>query len=119
VEPETITFQSGKVSTKIAPLHLIHPAALRALAQRHGRGVRTKGIDGAWNACSKDQDKALKDREFVIERLAHGIDHCYKAIARLNGQLPPLDKEEAGDGGDAGAIMFAGALLAAFEEHNK
>jgi hypothetical protein len=111
--------QSGRASSKIPPLHLIPHASLIALARRLGRGVRIKGIKGAWNACSKDQTKTMEDREFLIERLAHGIDHCYKAIARLNGQLPPLDQEETDDGGDAGAIMFAGALLAAVDDYER
>jgi hypothetical protein len=98
---------------------LVHRAAVAALAFRHARGVRLKGIDGAWNACSKDQAKTLEDREFLIDRLAHCIDHCMKAIARLNGQLPPLDEEDIADGGDAGAILFAGALLAAVDEYER
>jgi hypothetical protein len=115
----TLIHQSGRVSSKIPPLHLIPHASLIALARRFGRGVRIKGIKGAWSACSKDQTKTMEDREFLIERLAHGIDHCYKAIARLNGQLPSLDQEETDDGGDAGAIMFAGALLAAVDDYER
>ena len=45
MDDSNITFSSGKISTKIAPLHLVHRAALAALALRHGRGVRLKGIN--------------------------------------------------------------------------
>lgn len=115
--PETVKFQSSVVSSKIPLYHLIPMASLKALARRFERGIRTKG-DGAWNALHKDQKAVMEDKEFLIERLSHGIDHCYKAIARLNGQLPPLDEQDIYDGGDAGAIMFAGALLAAVNEYD-
>ena len=109
---DVLKHSSGMVSTKIPPFHLIPRAALIALARRFGRGVRIKG-DGAWNATSAKQSAVMQDRDFLIERLGHVIDHATAAIARLNGSLPPLSAEEIGDGGDAGAIMFGGALLAA------
>jgi hypothetical protein len=109
---ETIKHQSGKISTKIPPFHLIPRASIAALASRFDRGVRLKG-DGAWNAISPDQKATMEDRAFLIDRLGHAIDHAYAAIGRLTGTEAPLSEDDVADGGDAGAIMFAGALLAA------
>lgn len=104
-----VQFTNGKVSTKIPRFELIPRDALVALARRFERGVRIKG-DGAWNALT--DASAADDTQFVIDRLAHCIDHCYKAIGRLTCSEELLSMEEINDGGDAGAIMFAGALLA-------
>jgi hypothetical protein len=90
---------------------MIPLVSVTALANRFARGERLKG-KGAWSAVSASQ-APLADVEFVVNRLSHAIKHCYEAIARLKGTLPPLDGQDAEDGGDAGAIMFAGALLAA------
>jgi hypothetical protein len=114
---EEIKFDSGKASTRIPSFHLIPAAALVAYAQRLERGVRLKG-DGAWNASTQDQESVMKDRKFVIDRLSHCINHCLDAIARLRGQIP-YEAEEEADGGDAGAIMFAGGLLAAVRQYEQ
>ena len=111
-------FASGVVSTKSPRYGLIWPSALRALARRMERGVRVKG-DGACNALSAHNKMATEDAQFVIDRLEHGIEHCYKAIARIAGNLPELDEQDTADGGDAGAILFAGALLAEYKARGK
>lgn len=36
---------------------------------------------------------ATDDKQFVIDRLAHYIDHCYKAIERLTGSICALADE--------------------------
>ena len=108
-EEKTITFASGAISTKIPRYELIPRAGLAALARRFERGIRVKGEKGSWNALNIE---AAEDRAFVIDRLAHCIEHAYKAIGRLTGTEPPLDEQDTTDGGDAGAIMFAGCLLA-------
>lgn len=100
---------SGVISSAQPPIELIPMCAIRDLGARFGRGVRLKGMNGAWNAIHNVQ--AADNQEFVIDRLAHGIMHGYKAISRLTGELPPLDSQEVADGGDAGAVMFSGALL--------
>jgi hypothetical protein len=112
-----VTFKDGVVSSPCPRYELVPLNALIALARRFERGVRIKK-DGAWNAISKNQ-AAVEDVEFVVNRLAHGIEHSYKAIARITGSLPPLDEEDVADGGDAGAIMFAGALLAEYKARGK
>jgi len=110
-EEKVVTFAAGAISSACPRYELIPLNSLIALARRFERGVRIKGEEGAWNALAKHQHSA-DDPAFVINRLAHGIEHSYKAIARIIGTLPPADEEETADGGDAGAIMFAGALLA-------
>jgi hypothetical protein len=117
VEDSTITFASGAISTNALHFEYIPLSALEALAKRMGRGVRIKGKEGTWNATSNL--KIAEDKEFVINRLSHGIDHCYKAIARIIGSLPECDEQETEDGGDAGAIMFAGTLLAEYKSRGK
>jgi|SRR6185437_11063681 len=110
---ETVQFSNGKISTRIPRFELTPLAALEALALRHERGVRLKG-DGAWNALT-NQD-AVDDKQFVIDRLAHCIHHCYKAIDAIAHDEPLGELE---DGGDAGAIMFGGALLACYAKRLK
>ena len=112
-ESEIVKFGNGKVSSKIPRLELIPRQALSDLALRFERGVRIKG-DGAWNALT--DPAAADDKQFVIDRLAHCIDHCYKAIDAINHNLPMKDLQ---DGGDAGAIMFAGALLSCHVGRNR
>lgn len=113
-----ITHLSGRVSTKIPPFHLIPRAALVAYANRLARGVRIKG-SAAWNATSADQERTMRDRELLIERLGHVIDHASHAISVLAGAEEPLTGEDEADGGDAGAILFGGGLLAAVLEWEK
>jgi hypothetical protein len=109
--PIEVQFQSGAASSSCPNFALIPYAAMIAFARRHERGIRLKG-DKAWNALSPNQNP-LEDREFLINRLVHAIDHSYLAIGRLAGIIPPASEEEEADGGDEGAIMFAGGLLAA------
>ncbi len=108
-----VKFKSGGISSFIPRFELIPHSAMIALALRFMRGIRLKG-EGAWNALTNQ--KPVADKQFVIDRLSHCINHCYLAIGRLSGTEPQADAEEIADGGDAGAIMFAGALLA---EHLK
>lgn len=97
----------GVASTKIPRLELIPFSALESLAYRFELGIQRKG-DKAWNALT-NKEEALKDANFVINRLAHCIKHCYAAIEKL------YCYEDDGED-DAGAILFAGSVLA---EYNK
>lgn len=99
----------GKVtSTKLARLELIPKSALIALADRFELGIERKG-EGAWNAASQANEEVLQDKAFVIERLSHCIHHCYDAIKKLVLDCPNEGEE------DAGAILFAGAVLAEYK----
>jgi hypothetical protein len=52
-----------------------------------------------------NQSTVLEDKEFLIARAAHAIDHALKLIAKLEG-LSPEDGDD-----DAAAIAWAGVCL--------
>ena len=113
IEIGEVKFAGGATSSPCPRYELIPIAGMAALAKRFEYGIKRRGA-GAWNALSDNQsDAATKD--FVLNRLGHCISHCQAAIARIAGTMGPLDAEEESGGGDAGAILFAGALLAEFE----
>lgn len=97
-----VLFQSGAASSKIPRWDLIPPAALRRLAKRFELGLEKHG-DRSWNARSK-QD-ALQDREWVIARASHAIDHALKFLEKYASGKP-----DDGDD-DASAIAWAGICL--------
>ena len=111
--PEEVKFSGGATSSPCPRYELIPLSATTALASRFERGIRLRG-DGAWNALSKNQTDA-DNPAFVINRLGHAIKHIQKAISILGGTAIEIDEESTADGGDAGAILFAGALLAEHE----
>ncbi len=95
---------NGVTSTAIPRFELIPRVGLESLAARFELGVERKG-EGAWNALREDLRDVLKDGSFVIERLSHCISHSLDAIQKVNrGEVIGED--------DAGAIMFAGCVLA-------
>lgn len=103
----------GKVtSTKLARFELIPKSALISLADRFELGIERKG-EGAWNTLTLQNSDCTTDKAFAIERLSHCIHHCYDAIYKLihEGDNPG---KEAGEE-DAGAILFAGAVLAEYK----
>ncbi len=99
-------FENGVSSSKIPRYELIPREALISLARIFEEGVQLKGADRAWNGTRRNYLSMLS-REFVVERLAHGIDHASKAIQAITqgNQVDPHD---------AGAIMFAGAVMACY-----
>lgn len=97
-------------STKIPRYELIPKPALAALASRFEVGVE-RHKEKAWNSLSPNFDTALT-REWVIARLAHAVDHAYNALAKLHSGV-----EDGED--DAGAIMFAGSVLACYKSAAK
>ncbi len=100
--PEQILMAGGKAaSSKIPPFHLIPTVGLRRLAERFALGIERKG-DKAWNAVSSNQE-ILSDKEFLIERLGHVIDHAMKLRDKLKMRGPFVIGDD-----DAGAIAWAG-----------
>jgi hypothetical protein len=69
---------------------------LKRVADRFELGLRKHG-ERSWNARAANQ-QCLEDREFLIARAAHAIDHALKLIAKLEG-LSPEDGDD-----DAAAI---------------
>jgi hypothetical protein len=114
-------FTSGATSNPYPPLHLIPRPALVAISRIFEKGV-INHKERAWNGGCPIEDYIAKtsDVEFVRVRLGHAIDHASKAIERLMGRtVREDDLEPEGERSDAGAIMFAGALLACYEELKK
>jgi NTP pyrophosphatase (non-canonical NTP hydrolase) len=100
-------FPSGATSSATPRYDLIPMAALDSLARRFEKGL-VSHPDG-YNALGNQAP--LADTAWMCERLSHGARHCMIAIAKLTGQ--PLPPDVAPNDDDAGAIMFAGAILAA------
>ena len=108
---EQIVLPGGGKSSQCPPYEAIPTEALDALARRLAKGIRTKA-DAAWNGISANRDTALT-KEFVLNRLGHLLKHTTLAIDRVSGRIP-YDPVDDADGGDAGAILWAGAMLAAY-----
>lgn len=80
-------------------------SAINSLEKRFALGVQNYK-EKAWNCWSPNQN-ILDDDDWVIDRLRHAIAHAELVIRKITD--PSL---EDGDD-DAGAIMWAGAMLAA------
>lgn len=72
------------------------------LANRFELGLERHG-ERSWNA--RSAQLPLDDKEFLIARCAHIVDHATKLIQKLHHGI-----ETEGDD-DAGAIAWAAALL--------
>lgn len=90
------TFESGAQSSgKLPPFHLVPiRAVLDRLAPRFGIGAEKYGV-GAWR-------KGLKDREWLLDRANHGLEHYLRMIEKL----------VRGEATDEGDDDLAGALWA-------
>ena len=104
--PGDVLMAGGKVaSSKCPPYHLIPRAALEMLANQCGLGVKRKGSK-AWNALSDNQD-VLLNREFVLERISHGINHLLNSRDRiLNNDFSDMETEN-----DMAAVFWCGMFL--------
>ena len=103
-------FKSGVTSTKQPRLSLIPHAGLVNAAVRFELGIEKHG-EKAWNSLSENQ-AALDDKDWLIERCSHAIEHCYSMIDSLKGG------ESAPE--HAGAVAWCGLVLGeAFARHDK
>lgn len=98
-------FKSGATSTKQPRLSLIPHGGLVNAAIRFELGLERHG-EKAWNNLSANQS-ALQDKDFLIERLSHCIEHSYSLIDKLKN----LDQSVTAALGDAGAIAWCGLVL--------
>lgn len=87
----------GAKTSEVPRLDLIPYAALVSLARRYEKGIVRYGRDN-WR-------KGLSDRDYVLERAAHVLNHTAILIEKLQG-LRPDDGDD-----DAGAILWGGAFL--------
>jgi hypothetical protein len=92
-------------SSQIPGFKYIPRQALVALASIFDEGNNSHG-EKSWNGLSPNFNAVNHDMGFLQERLSHAIDHASKALAELSGQCP-VSREN-----HAGALMFAGAVLA-------
>ena len=99
-------FASGTTSTKQIRLSLVPHAGLVNAAKRFELGIEKHGAK-AWNNLSENQT-ALQDTDWLIERCSHGIEHLYQLIDFLTGK-GGISLEEAK--GDAGAVAWCGLVL--------
>ena len=106
-------FPGGVTRTKKAQYSLIPKPALNAMAERFELGQIKHGPT-AWNAGSNNYESALT-KEWTIAGLEHLIGHAMDAIKIIQTGIINIDKEE-GLWENAGAIMFGGAVLAAFHQ---
>lgn len=104
---EEKVFAGGGSSSHQPRYELILLSGLTALAKRMEYGLARKGPASV----NVYNTAPAYDKDFIINRLAHNIKHSYDAIKKV-ALGHPLTKEEGENGGDAGAIMFAGMLLA-------
>lgn len=94
----TVTNESGAKSSSVPRLDLIPYRTLLALAARFEKGEKRYGRNN-WR-------KGLTDKEYVLERAAHILNHVEILIEKLQG-LRPDDGDD-----DVGAILWGGAFLA-------
>ena len=111
-----LKFPGGVTRTKKAQYSLIPKCALNAMAERFELGQIKHG-PSAWNAGADNYESALT-KSWTIAGLEHLISHAMDAIKIIQTGIVDLGKEE-GLWENAGAIMFGGAVLAAYTEQRQ
>lgn len=101
-------FKSGVTSTRQTRLSLIPHAGLVNAAKRFELGLEKHG-EKSWNNLS-DNQTALQDRDWLIERCSHAIEHCYRLIDYLHKDFGMSENFDVAEG-DAGAIAWCGLVL--------
>lgn len=96
-EETTTSAGSGAKSSNVPRLDLIPYQALVRLAGRYEKGLLRYGREN-WR-------KGLTDKDYVLERAAHVLNHAAILIEKLQG-LRPDDGDD-----DAAAVMWGGAFL--------
>ena len=98
----------GKYMSSIVPRHELIPrtASLRKI-RRYEYGEQKKG-KYAWNALSKNQE-VLLDKDLLIKRLGHVIEHCQSLLHKLITDAPLIDfSNPVDEHDDAAAIAWGG-----------
>lgn len=102
------SFKSGTVSTKQPRLSLIPHKGLVNAAKRFELGLERHG-DKAWNSLTANL-APMSDREFLLERCSHAIEHLYCLIEIIKQKnISAVEVEKAL--GDAGAVAWCGLVL--------
>lgn len=97
-------FASGATSTKQIRLSLVPHGGLVNIARIFEKGIVTHE-DKAYNALSKNQG-VLEDRDFLIERASHAIEHAYRIIDNLKAGINICHCAD-----DAGAVGWFGVMM--------
>lgn len=100
---EKTVSKSGASSSKVPRMDLIPYSALVRLANRFALGLEKHG--------KNNYRKGLSDKDYVIERLGHVINHAYRLIEKLEGRL--VDEDD-----DAAAIAWGGIFACLATESN-
>lgn len=100
-------FKSGVTSTKQPRLSLIPHNGLVNAAVRFELGLERHGAK-AWNNLSTNQE-ALDDKEWLIERCSHAIEHLYRLIDNL--KRPDIDRNTERGLEDSGAVAWCGLVI--------
>ena len=87
---------SGALTSRAPRFDLLPRRALERVAMRFEKGLPRYGKDN-WR-------KGLSDPEYVTDRIAHLIAHCYRLLDKIEGRL--VDDED-----DAGAIAWGGLFV--------
>jgi len=102
-------FKSGATSTRQPRLSLIPHRGLVNVAERFELGLVEHG-SGAYNALSNGTSKCLSDRDWLIERCSHAIEHAYSMIDLLKSDRGMLEiKTDLAI--HAGAVGWCGIVL--------
>jgi hypothetical protein len=96
----TTQSKSGAKSSPAPRFDLLPRRALERVSARYEKGLERYGRDN-WR-------KGLTDKDYIVERIAHVIGHCYKLIEKLESPVV-LEKLNADD--DAGAIAWGGLFV--------
>lgn len=99
------SFSSGATSTKQIRLSLIPHQGLLNAALRFELGLEKHG-PSAYNALS-ETNSCLLDREWLIERCSHAIEHLYTMIDNLKNTNIKISACQ----NDAGAVAWCGLVL--------
>lgn len=95
---DTIITSSVAKSSTSPRFDLLPSRALARVAARYEKGLARYGRDN-WR-------KGTSDNDYLLERIAHIIGHCYKLIDKLEGREKLLGSDD-----DAGAIAWGGLFL--------
>lgn len=103
-------------SEKAPPFHLIPLEVLIAEARRYGLGEVKHGRGNFEKACGSYKQPAEhdgQDKEWMIDRINHGILHALRWLAKMEGLIPWSDDD------DAGAVQWLGGVMRVYENEWK
>jgi hypothetical protein len=106
-DPTKWVAPSGATSSARKPEYRLVPfTTIKRIGQRLTDGARKHG-EGNW-------EKALDDRDFMMDRANHLIEHAYRAIEKLQKGIFTDDDDD--DLGGVGANL---AFLIGYQEHQR